>query len=146
MGIGRTYGSDEVLPFFKNYYAGGIGSVRGFESGSLGPRDPLSGDPIGGDTRLIANAELLFPVPGMGLDKSLRMIVFVDAGNVWGPNKIRGIDYGTSFSMSDLRYSAGLAVSWNSPMGPLKFSYGNPFDTKKDDDIQRLQFQMGSAF
>jgi outer membrane protein insertion porin family len=146
VGIGRTYGGDEVLPFFKNYYAGGIGSVRGFESGSLGPRDPLSGDPVGGDTRLVLNAELMFPVPGMGLDKSLRMGLFFDAGNVWGPNKIRGVDYGTSFSLSDLRYSAGLSVAWNSPMGPLKFSYGNPFDTNDKDDIQRLQFQMGSSF
>jgi outer membrane protein insertion porin family len=146
VGIGRTYGSDNMLPFFKNYYAGGIGSVRGFESGSLGPRDPLSGDPVGGDTRLVANAELMFPVPGMGMDKSLRMSVFVDAGNVWGPNKIRGIDYGTEFDMGDLRYSAGVALAWSSPFGPLKFSYGNPFDTKKGDDIQRLQFQMGSSF
>ena len=80
------------------------------------------------------------------LDKSLRMGLFFDAGNVWGPNKIRGVDYGTSFSLSDLRYSAGLSVAWNSPMGPLKFSYGNPFDTNDKDDIQRLQFQMGSSF
>ncbi|MCC7311586.1 MAG: outer membrane protein assembly factor BamA [Sulfuritalea sp.] len=150
VGIGRTYGGDEVLPFFKNYYAGGIGSVRGFESGSLGPRDPISNDAVGGDTRLVANAELMFPVPGMGLDKSLRMSIFVDAGNVWGPAKgiasARVKDNSTSFSLSDLRYSAGLAVSWNSPFGPLKFSYGNPFDTNKNDDIQRLQFQMGSSF
>jgi outer membrane protein insertion porin family len=96
---------------------------------------------------LVLNAELMFPVPGMGMDKSLRMGLFVDAGNVWGPVKnAAGRDVGTSFSLSDLRYSAGLAVSWNSPMGPLKFSYGNPFDTTKQDDIQRLQFQMGSSF
>jgi outer membrane protein insertion porin family len=145
VGIGRTYGSDKVLPFFKNYYAGGIGSVRGFESGSLGPLDN-NGDAVGGDTRLVGNAELLFPVPGMGLDKSLRMSVFVDAGNVWGPNAIPGKNKNTSFSLGDLRYSAGLAVAWNSPMGPLKFSYGNPFSTTKEDKIQRLQFQMGSSF
>jgi outer membrane protein insertion porin family len=89
VGIGRSPMATRMLPFFKNFYAGGIGSVRGFESGSLGPRDPLatSGDPVGGDTRLVANAELMFPVPGMGMDKSLRLSVFVDAGNVWGPNK-----------------------------------------------------------
>jgi len=139
VGIGRAYSTDKDMPFFKNYYAGGIGSVRGFESASLGPRDN-NDDPIGGDTRLVGNAELMFPVPGMGLDKSLRMSIFLDAGNVWHEN------YGPKFDIGDLRYSAGLAVSWNSPMGPLKFSYGNPFDTKKNDDIQRLQFQMGSSF
>jgi outer membrane protein insertion porin family len=144
VGVGRGYGGKD-LPFFKNYYAGGIGSVRGFESASLGPRDRLD-DAVGGDTRLVGNAELLFPVPGMGLDKSLRMSLFLDAGNVWGPNFIAGKDVGDKFNIGDLRYSAGLAVSWNSPLGPLKFSYGNPFDSKKSDDIQRLQFQMGSSF
>jgi outer membrane protein insertion porin family len=145
VGVARGY-SGKDLPFFKNYYAGGIGSVRGFESNTLGPRDPLSNDAVGGDTRVIGNAELLFPVPGMGMDKSVRMSVFVDAGNVWGPNIWNGVDYGTKFDLGDLRYSVGLAVAWNSPMGPLKFSYGNPLNTTKDDKIQRLQFQMGSAF
>jgi outer membrane protein insertion porin family len=145
VGVARGY-SGKDLPFFKNYYAGGIGSVRGFESNTLGPRDPLSNDAVGGDTRVIGNAELLFPVPGMGMDKSVRVSVFVDAGNVWGPNIWNGVDYGTKFDLGDLRYSVGLAVAWNSPMGPLKFSYGNPLNTTKDDKIQRLQFQMGSAF
>lgn len=139
VAAGRGY-SGKTMPFFKNYYAGGIGSVRGFESNSLGPQDPLTGDALGGDTRLVGNAELLFPVPGMGLDKSVRMGVFVDAGNVWNSNLDDKIDSGS------LRYSAGIAVSWNSPMGPLKFSFGNPFDTADNDKIQRLQFQFGSNF
>ncbi|MBK8121613.1 MAG: outer membrane protein assembly factor BamA [Sulfuritalea sp.] len=139
VAAGRGY-SGKDMPFFKNYYAGGIGSVRGFESSSLGPQDPLSDGALGGDTRLVANAELLFPLPGMGLDKSVRMGVFVDAGNVWNSN------YGDKVSSGSLRYSAGLALSWNSPMGPLKFSYGNPFDTTDKDKIQRLQFQFGSSF
>ncbi len=137
IGFAKAYGNKE-LPFFKNYYAGGIGSVRGFESSSLGPRDPATGDLLGGTTRLIGNAELLFPVPGMGQDKSLRMSAFVDAGNVWG--------YDTKFSMGSLRYSTGVALSWNSPMGPLKFSFANPLNKKPEDKLQRLQFQMGSVF
>ncbi len=101
---------------------------------------------MGGDTRLVGNAELLFPVPYIGMDQSVRMGIFVDAGNVWGPNVILGKDYGTKFDLGDLRYSAGLSLAWNSPMGPLKFSVGNPFNTTSDDKIQRLQFQMGSTF
>lgn len=142
LGYGRGY-SGKNMPFFKNYYAGGIGSVRGFESNTLGPR-ALSKDALGGDTRLVGNAELLFPVPGIGMDQSVRMGVFVDAGNVWGPEGIDGKN--AKFDLGDMRYSAGLSLAWNSPMGPLKFSYGNPFNTTNDDKIQRLQFQMGSTF
>lgn len=137
IGVAKSYGNKE-LPFFKNLYAGGIGSVRGFESNSLGPRDPATAEALGGDKRLIGNAELLFPVPGMGRDNSMRLSVFADVGNVWG--------YDNKFSLSDMRYSAGVALAWNSPMGPLKFSYANPFNKKPEDKVQRLQFQMGSVF
>jgi outer membrane protein insertion porin family len=137
IGIAKSYGNKE-LPFFKNFYAGGIGSVRGFDSSSLGPRDPATNEALGGDKRVIGNAELLFPVPGMGQDNSLRLSAFVDAGNVWG--------YDTKFSFGTMRYSAGVALAWNSPMGPLKFSYGIPFNKKAEDKVQRLQFQMGSVF
>lgn len=136
--IGVAKGFNRELPFFKNFYAGGIGSVRGFDSGSLGPRDPATNEALGGTKRLIGNGELLFPVPGMGQDNSMRLSAFVDAGNVWG--------YDTKFSLGSLRYSGGVALAWNSPMGPLKFSYANPFNKKPEDKVQRLQFQMGSVF
>ena len=137
IGLAKSYGNKD-LPFFKNFYAGGIGSVRGFDSNSLGPRDPATNEALGGDKRLIGNAELLFPVPGMGRDNSMRLSGFFDAGSVWG--------YDSKFSLSTLRYSAGVALAWNSPMGPLKFSFANPFNKKADDKVQRLQFQMGSVF
>jgi outer membrane protein insertion porin family len=137
LGFAKSYGNKE-LPFFKNFYAGGIGSVRGFEASSLGPRDPATTESLGGDKRLIGNAELLFPVPGMGQDNSLRLSAFIDAGNVWG--------YDNKFSLGSMRYSGGIGLAWNSPMGPLKFSFANPFNKKADDKIQRLQFQMGSVF
>jgi outer membrane protein insertion porin family len=137
IGLAKSYGNKE-LPFFKNFYAGGIGSVRGFDSNSLGPRDPATDEALGGDKRLIGNAELLFPVPGMGRDNSMRLSVFADAGSVWG--------YDKKFSLGSLRYSAGVALAWNSPMGPLKFSFANPFNKKAEDKVQRLQFQMGSVF
>ena len=130
--------SGRQLPFFKNYYAGGIGSVRGYESGSLGPVDLATGEHLGGNRRLVGNAELLFPLPGSGQDKSMRVGVFVDGGQVWGTDD--------KISLSDLRYSAGVSLSWSSPVGPLRFSYASPINKKPDDKIQRLQFQLGTVF
>lgn len=142
LGYGRGYG-DKPLPFYKNFYVGGIGSVRGFETASIGQRDRdgngnLLRTTIGGDRRLVMNAEVLFPFPGMGQDKSLRLGTFVDAGNVWAD--------GQSLSLGDMRYSAGLSVAWSSPMGPLKFSIAQPLNKDPLDRLQRFQFQMGNVF
>ncbi|MBV5284808.1 MAG: outer membrane protein assembly factor BamA [Methyloversatilis discipulorum] len=142
LGYGRGYG-DKPLPFYKNFYVGGIGSVRGFETASIGQRDRdgngnLLRTTIGGDRRLVMNAEVLFPFPGMGQDKSLRLGTFVDAGNVWAD--------GQSLSIGDMRYSAGLSVAWSSPMGPLKFSIAQPLNKDPLDRLQRFQFQMGNVF
>jgi outer membrane protein insertion porin family len=127
---------DKPLPFFKNFYAGGVGSVRGFETASLGPVD-LNGDVLGGNRRVIGNLEVLFPMPGIK-DKSVRLSTFVDAGNVWGAAQ--------DVSASDIRAAAGIAMSWDSPVGPLKFSYAYPFRTKEIDRIERFQFQLGKIF
>jgi outer membrane protein insertion porin family len=126
------------LPFYKYYYAGGVSSVRGYKASSLGPIDTATEDRIGGDRRVVANAEFLFPMPGGGKDKSLRLGAFVDAGQVYG--------VGEKFDLGDLRYSAGLSLAWTSPLGPLKFSLGQPLNKKGDDKTQRLQFQMGTLF
>lgn len=136
-GYGDGYGG-KSLPFFKNYYAGGVNSVRGYRAGSLGPIDTLTTDRLGGNRRAVANAEVLFPMPGMGQDKSMRLGLFFDAGQVWGSSE--------KFSASDLRYSVGLSFSWASPVGPLKFSLGHPLNRKPEDKIERLQFQLGSVF
>lgn len=139
-GYAKGYGG-HTLPFFKNFYAGGIGSVRGYDSGSLGPmvKDNFGNESrLGGNRRMIGNAELLFPMPGSGLDKSVRLGAFFDAGQVWG--------LGDKMSLGDLRYSVGVSLAWSSPMGPLKFSFANPLRKKPDDKIQRLQFQMGTVF
>jgi len=125
------------LPFFKNFYAGGVSSVRGYDAYSLGPRDNL-GDPIGGTRRLVGNAEVLFPMPGSGTDRTMRLSVFVDAGQVWGA--------GEKMSISDLRYSTGLAFNWTSPVGPLRLSYGFPLNIQEGDRIQRMQFLLGQVF
>jgi outer membrane protein insertion porin family len=136
VGIGNGYGG-KPLPFFKNFYAGGVSSVRGFKASSLGPRD-TDGNALGGNRRLVANAEILFPFPGMRNDKSVRMSAFVDAGTVFGE--------GDKISFGNMRYSAGLAVNWFSPMGPLKFSLAAPLNSKDGDKIERFQFTLGTVF
>ena len=141
--IGWAKGWDnKPLPFYKSFYAGGIGSVRGFEQSSLGPQfiDSNTGDreSLGGDRRVIGNAEFYFPVPGSGRDKSFRISAFVDAGQVYGE--------GEPLKLSELRYSSGLAFSWSSPIGPLKFSLGWPLNKEPEDRTQRFQFQLGSIF
>lgn len=137
LGIADGIGA-RPLPFYKHYYAGGVGSVRGFKAGALGEIDPISDDRLGGDRRLVANAEFLFPMPGSGKDRSLRLGAFVDAGWVWG--------IGQKLNVGDIRYSTGLSLAWTSPLGPLKFSLAQPLNKKEGDQTQRLQFQMGTLF
>ncbi|MBI4755245.1 MAG: outer membrane protein assembly factor BamA [Betaproteobacteria bacterium] len=142
VGTGNGYGG-KPLPFFRNFYAGGIGSVRGFDASSLGPRDvDASGNPtteaLGGNRRVVGNAELLFPLPGAGLDRSFRLGAFLDAGQVWSKDQ--------KLSLGDLRYATGVSMAWSSPVGPLKFSLGFPLNKKEGDRVQRFQFQLGATF
>ena len=136
IGIGKGLGG-KPFPVFKNFYGGGLGTVRAFEQGSLGVVDP-TGAYIGGAKRFNANAELYFPVPGTGNDRTLRIFAFADIGNVWREDeKVTG---------SSLRSSVGLGLSWISPVGPLKLSWGNPVQVQRNDRIQKFQFQIGTAF
>lgn len=149
VGWGDVYGKTDEFPFFKNFYAGGIGSVRGYNSGSLGPKeyDPNDGDSdnLGGDRMLTGSIEILAPLPGG--DRTLRVFGFLDAGYVWGYEGVGGRQYRRqSMSLSDLRYSTGIGVAWISPLGPLKFSIAAPLNDKDGDDIQRFQFQIGTGF
>ena len=138
VGYGDAYGSNP-FPITKNYYVGGIGSVRGYAPGSLGPQyyNTVIGayQPTGGQSKIVTNVEYTVPVPGSGIDKTLRVFSFVDGGNA----------YGQDINLV-LRYSYGLGLSWISPLGPLKFSYGIPIKSQPTDNIQRLQFQVGTAF
>lgn len=149
LGWGDVYGNTSEFPFFKNFYAGGIGSVRGFESGSLGPKeyDPYDGDSdnLGGDRMMTGSLEILAPLPGG--DRTLRIFGFLDAGYVWGYEGVGVKEYRREkVSLSDLRYSAGIGVAWISPLGPLKFSIASPLNEKDGDDVQRFQFQIGTGF
>lgn len=129
--------SGKPFPVFKNFYAGGQGSVRGFDQNTLGPRD-VTGSFVGGAKKFVLNGEVYLPVPGSGNDRTLRMYAFTDVGNVYGANE--------PVTVQALRASAGLGISWISPLGPLRIAYAYPFRTQPGDRIQNFQFQIGSAF
>jgi outer membrane protein insertion porin family len=137
LGYGNGYGGTDTLPFYKNFFAGGSGTVRGYYSRSLGPKDTLPPhDPIGGDRRVLVNMEMLFPVPGSSVDnKSMRLSLFADGGMVYGP--------GERMDLGQLRYSSGLAFNWFSPVGPLSFSYAIPLNDKPGDRTESFQFTLG---
>ena len=137
LGVGSGGDDLEGLPFFEKYTAGGIRSVRGFESNSLGPLDS-EGDYKGGDVLVTASAEVLFPMPLARDVKSVKMSAFFDTGNVYE-------DTG-AFEADELRYSAGIGVVWLSPLGPLEVSYAKALNAKEDDDEQALQFSIGARF
>ena len=136
LGYGKGL-SGRPFPVFKNFYSGGLGSVRGFEQGTLGPRD-VTGSVIGGTKKVTLNAEILTPFPGAGNDRTLRMYGFVDVGNVYGEDD--------KFELSDMRASVGVGVSWISPVGPLRLAIANPVRKFAGDRIQKLQFQIGTSF
>ncbi|MEP7327924.1 MAG: outer membrane protein assembly factor BamA [Betaproteobacteria bacterium] len=127
--------SDKPFPFFKAFYGGGAGSVRGYQTGSLGPRD-IYGNTLGGKRKIIGNAELFYPI--LKGERSVRLSVFADAGQIY----VNGFQP----QFENFRYSAGLGLAWNSPIGPLKFSYAIPIDSIPEDKIQKFQFQVGTVF
>jgi outer membrane protein insertion porin family len=130
----------QPYPVFKNFYSGGLGSVRGFEQGSLGGELQSDGTYLstGGAKKITLNAELITPFPGAGNDRTLRMFGFVDAGNVFKET--------ASYSLADLRASAGVGISWISPVGPLRLGIAKPLRKKADDRIQAVPFQIGTSF
>ena len=130
----------QIYPLFKNYYSGGIGSVRGFEPGSLTTgqqRSPLA-VATGGNKKITFNSEILSPLPGGGNDRTLRMYAFLDAGGIYGPEE--------NISLGDLRSSVGVGISWISPVGPLRLAYAKPLTSFEGDKMQSLQFTIGTTF
>ncbi len=136
LGLGKGM-NGRPFPVFKNFYSGGLGSVRGFDQGTLGPRD-VTGASLGGPKKVTLNAELIAPFPGAGNDRTLRVFTFVDVGNVYGD--------GEKMRFSEMRASVGLGLSWISPLGPLRLAYANPVRKFAGDRIQKLQFQIGTSF
>ena len=130
--------SNRPYPLFKNYFVGGLGSVRGFQQSTLGPSDTTNSLYLGGPKKIVMNAEMLAPFPGAGNDRTLRLFAFTDVGRAFGEHE--------KISLSELRSSYGVGLSWISPMGPLRFSYAIPMRRQVTDKIQRLQFQIGTSF
>ena len=130
----------KVYPLFKNYYSGGIGSVRGFEPGSLTTALQRSQLAVatGGNKKMTFNSEVLSPLPGGGNDRTLRMFAFFDAGGIYGPDE--------DISLGDLRSSVGVGISWISPVGPLRLAYAKPLTSFDGDKMQSLQFTIGTTF
>lgn len=136
----RTITADG-LPFFENFYAGGVNSVRGFDDNTLGPRTApsdfyVNGQPYGGSLKTIGQLEMVFPK--LFDSNAARISAFVDVGNVYD-----GID---NFDANTLRASAGVALLWRAPVGPIQISYAFPFRKQPGDDIERLQFTFGGQF
>jgi outer membrane protein insertion porin family len=125
---------DKPLPFYKNFYLGGVGTVRGYETASIGPKDE-NGDALGGPVLMVGNAEFFFPFPGLEKDRSVRLSTFFDVGSV-----------SDKFNDAEPRASVGLALSWFSPVGPLKISYGFALNAQDDDKTQPFQFSVGTVF
>ena len=137
IGYGKGL-SGRPFPLFKNYYGGGLGSVRGFEQGSLGVIDTTTGGSLGGNKKINLNFEVLTPFPGAGNDRTLRMFGFVDVGNVFGEAQ--------PIRFNEMRASAGVGISWVSPVGPLRLAIATPLRKFAGDRIQRVQFQIGTSF
>lgn len=152
LGYGDSFGNTETYPFYKNFYAGGFGSVRGYENNTLGPRSTPSPfdsfndpDPIGGNVSIGFNAEIIFPLPFIEDQRQMKSVFFVDGGNVFNTNCLsisticRGIEDG------ELRYTAGFAMTWITGFAPLSFSISVPLNEKPGDETESFQFELGKT-
>lgn len=146
IGYGDGYGDRTVMPFYEHFYAGGYGSVRGYQANSLGPRatraenDYSDPDPFGGNLLTEGSLELIFPTPFAGDTRSMRTAFFVDAGQVFDPDR----DYDPE--LGELRLSAGIGFQWITAVGPLAFSLAKPLNDESGDDTQVFQFSLGQTF
>lgn len=166
LGYAESYGSTSELPFYEHYYAGGFNSVRGFKDSRLGPRgtpstgplnrpgtevdpdqDPL---PFGGNVLVQGGVELLFPMPFVKDQRSLRTVLFWDVGNVFDTNcssaqKSRN-EAGCGIKYDNLASSVGVGLTWVTALGPLSFSLGVPVKKPDNADTQVFQFSLGQTF
>ena len=153
LGYGESFGDTSQMPFFKNFYAGGLGSVRGYEKYSLGPQNSLSqgysssrARPVGGNVQVVLGAEVIFPLPFIKDQRSVQSAIFFDAGNVFntkcGPLEVNCY----SPKEGELRYSIGLGATWLSGFGPITFSVAKPLNSDETDQTEVFQFSLGNQF
>lgn len=138
LGYGASYGDTTALPFYKNYYAGGGRSVRGYQGNSLGPRDSVTDDPIGGTSKVVTHLEVFFPSPFADTENNFRLSTFIDSGNVFATEK--------DISVDELRSSYGLSAIWLTPVGALTFNWGWAINDKPGDKTEKFQFSIGAPF
>lgn len=163
LGYGDSYGDTSALPFYEHFYAGGFGSIRGFENSTLGPRTTPQrtedgqiigypqrngryDQPFGGNLLVEFSAEVIFPLPFVEDNRQFRPAFFVDAGNVFNTQCPAVSENCFDFDMDEMRYSAGFGLSWLSGFGPLTFAIAKPFNTKEFDEKESFQFELGKTF
>mgnify|MGYP000094099865 CR=1 FL=1 len=146
LAYGNGYGELEELPFYERYFAGGLRTVRGFDSNSLGPRD-ASNAPVGGNMRVTAGADLIFPIPFVEKPpSSVRFSAFLDLGNVFLDSAPTYNSLNDGFSAEELRASTGLSFVWLAPIVPLRFSWSKALNDVEGDNLRVFQFSIGSFF
>jgi len=147
--IVRPYSKSEV-PLFRRYSLGGIGSMRGIDSNGISLRDPITKEALGADKQLRASLNIFFPPPFMSSTAGVRGIIFADAGTVWGSVSAtvgnQSLNVSESFSLSRVRYTAGFAVEWVSPVGPIGLVWSFPIKTLPGDQERSFEFVLGGAF
>lgn len=149
LGYGGGYSDTERLPFYKHFLAGGFGSIRGFESRSLGPKEavsggPVSDDPFGGNVLVETSLEFIFPAPFVKDKRSVRTFLFVDGGNVFDTE--REDAQNVELDIAEFRYSAGVSLSWLTGIGPLTFTFARALNDKPGDEAQFFDFSLGQFF
>jgi outer membrane protein insertion porin family len=138
---------DKAFPFFRNFFAGGLSSVRGYADNSLGPRDGVTNDNLGGDILLTGGVELIFPIPFAEDATDWRTTLFVDAGNVYSSDCGTGlVNCSETIELGDLRVAAGLGVSWLTAIGPLSVSFAQAVNEQTGDETDAIQFALGRTF
>jgi outer membrane protein insertion porin family len=156
LAYGEDVGETTSLPPYRQMFAGGPESVRGYKESRLGPKDNF-GNPYGGNMKVAARAELLFPMPEK-FRATTRVSLFYDIGNVFstghvnftGRDGITPVSY--DFEYDKLKHSAGVAVQWLAPLGIFRFSYAFPLNAYAGDSVifkdetEPFQFSVGQAF
>jgi outer membrane protein insertion porin family len=153
-GYGDSYGGTSTMPFFKNFYGGGFGSVRGFKKNTLGPQDTPSAntqyyddpDPIGGNVQVEMGAEVIFPLPFLKDQRSVQSSLFFDVGNIFNTKCGEGQVNCFKPDAGELRYSVGIGATWLSGFGPITFSLAKPLNSNDIDDTEVFQFSLGNQF